>query len=363
MMLTSDALNGIMAALSYRQSAAQCAAHRGHIGLLPGHENKVRGVFVRDTVEVTVSDLVAQLASGQLISVDETAAIKVPMLYGEVYYLTVGTGDSVVHFESNGVPFVRPSYSYAISTFDEMKSAGTFPLLRFSVKDGVFSIDENFIRPCLYADCDERIGEYVARLTEAMQVVADHPNGDRQLLRGCLFRIKAQRRDMPLSDMMLRLAEAAQAIDYVVMNSDEAEVQEEVMEWSLYDVQAWFEWFGRYLERARTVLDGIVIEEEKIDLEAIKQELREEIYDHIKPDLEQMVNDRVDNLSEVLQGRIEEALKDYVNGTVLSELHDRLHSELESDLSDVLYADLYQALYSALYVPEEEVIDTFVPLM
>lgn len=366
MQLTAETLNTLFASFYERQLVAVRSVNIGRIGVMPGYANRVRGVFVRDTIEVEIHDLMAVLPSGIIANIDETAVVKVPLLYGDTYYFTVGVSDALVSFESNGVPFVRNEYSFAISSFDEMVAASAFPLIRFSVKDGVFSIDDQYIMPCLATDGDSRIAGCVGEMADRLRTLAGHPNIADEALRtsllGFAFRLDGfctgARR---VADLVLTTREVASAIDYFIVrpNNQDAEAP---MEPSFFDIDRWFVWLKDYIDSATAILDGVVVEKEKIDLEAIKQELRAEIYDHIQPDLERMVNERVDNLSDALQSRIEDVLKDYVNGKVLVELRDSLRLQLDADLRSSLYADLYQALYAVLFVPKEDE-DAFVPLI
>lgn len=364
--LTAESVNKLAEVLGGFQQSAVSTVAGGRLGLLPGHENKVIGAFVRDTFEVTVKDLMALLPSGKILNVDESAVIKVPLLYGDVYYLTVGTVDETVAFESEGVSFVRNAYGYSISTFEEMVQNVSFPLMRFVVKDGMFSVDDAFMMPCLVMDDEPRLNDFQNRLAESVAVLAKHPNIAKgtvqQLMCSYIFRFNTLTLNR-LAQCFYSLAlEIASAVDFFIMKPN-AENPEAVMEFSPYDPEKWLSWLLGYIERAVKVLDGVVVEEERIDLESIKQELRAEIYEHIQPDLEKMVNERVDSLSEALQTRIEDVLKDYVSGKIRGELHDALKLELDADLRATLYSDLYQALYAVLFVPKEEEDDTFVPLM
>jgi len=363
---TAETVNSLFGSLFQRQTAVIRSVNSGRIGAVPGHANSVRGVFVRDTVEVEIHDFIAVFPSGEVANIDETAVIKMPLLYGNRYYLTVKVSDSVVNFESNGIPFVRNEYAYAISTFEEMVSSCCFPLLRFNVKDGIFSIDDSFIIPCLVMENSPHIAECISDITNHLRTMAEHPNNADRVFRfsalNNAFRLNSYDNQARVSNIIQTTREIASAIDYFVVRQYSSD-PEPLYEPSLYDIEDWFSWLSGYIDRAIVILDGVVVEKEEIDLEAIKQELRAEIYDHIQPDLEQMVNNRVDNLSEALQTRIEEVLKDYVNGKILGELRESLRLQLDSDLRAILYSDLYQALYAVLFVPKEEEEDTYVPLI
>lgn len=364
--LTAESVNKLVETLGDFQQTAVGTVAGGRLGLLSGHENKVRGAFVRNTFEVTVKDFMALLPSGKILNIDESAVINVPLLYGDVYYLTVKMTDDTVTFESEGIPFVRNNYGYSISTFEEMVQNVSFPLMRFVVKDGIFSVDEAFMMPCLVLDTEPRLNDFQNRLAETLTALAKHQNMTKgtaqQMLFNYIFRLNTLTINW-LSQYFYSLAsEIAAAIDVFIMKPN-VETPEEVMEFSSYDPERWLSWLLGYIDKAAKVLDGVVVEEEKIDLESIKQELRAEIYEHIQPDLEKMVNERVDNLSEALQTRIEDVLKDYVSGKIRGELHDALRLELDADLRASLYSDLYQALYSVLCIPKEEEDNTFIPLI
>lgn len=363
--LTAESFNKIIDIFYSLQQTAVSTVLGGKIGLLPGHENSVKGAFVRDMFEIEIKDFVALLPSGKMLHINETAAVKVPLLYGEVYYLTTYVNDDEVDFESEGIPFVRNTYGFSIQTFEEMVETCRFPMFRFVVRDGVFSVDDSFMMPCLSVDDKPRFEDLMNRIEEALSLLSNHPNlqkNDSQTFLNYVFKLRTFRMNQSMIDVYSSGIELANAIDSFIMRqyADEAE---EVMEFSPYDPERWFSWLVGYIERAGHVLDGVVIEEEKIDLDAIKQELRAEIYEHIQPELEKMVNERVDSLSDALQTRIEDVLKDYVSGKIRGELHDALRIELDADIRASLYSDLYQALYSVLFVPKEEKEDDFIPLM
>lgn len=363
--LTAEALNRMIDVFRSFRSAGLKTVTGGRLGLVPGYGNHVRGTFVRDTFEVEIKDLMALLPDGNIINVDQSAVVKIPLLYGDVYYLTVYKSDEVIYFEAEEIPFVRNGYSFSISTYEELEQNCGFPIMRFVVRDGSFSVDDNFMMPCLTTDMEPRMKEWFEKLADAAAVVLNHPNLAKNIYQAMfnyVFRLKVIGDFHPMTQAYALLSELASAINFFILKPN-VDSPEEVVKVSLYDPEKWFTWLLGYFDRAVKVLDGVVLEEEKIDLESIKQELRAEIYDHIQPDLEKMVNERVDSLSEALQTRVEDVLKDYVSGKIRGELHDELCTELDAEIRSSLYADLYQALYSVLFVPKEEEDNSFTPLI
>ena len=136
--------------LDFRQQVALRAALGSHrLGLLPDAAFSCKGMFVKNKLEISHLRCLAVLPSGRIIDADEPVVLPVPMLYGNEYYLTIGIGNGQIAFEKEDVPFSRPQYEYAILSMEQMLQADVFPLMRFSVQEGVFSIDENFIPPYL----------------------------------------------------------------------------------------------------------------------------------------------------------------------------------------------------------------------
>ena len=348
-----------------QQTAIRIALGGRRMGLVPNTDFNNKGTFVRNTFCIDRFQCMALLPSGRMVHTDEEVSVKIPMLYGELYYLTVGIGEELVFFENEGVPFTRPKYVYEIHTMEELEQADLLPIVRFKVKDGEFSIDTEFIAPCLTLESDSRFVSYLERLVEKMEKLATHPNqeeGDgKRLFMRYFFLLKSYRLNNSLHDFILFTQEMAQAIDYYVVTPYTE--HREIPQPSVWDIQVWLEWLVTYMEGAASILDGVVLEDNSIDFEALKAQIKAELYERLNPELyERLVND----LKEVLRVELTKSLSDtltaYLNEHMKPELYSSLFVDLNKTLYDNLYQALYDALYKALYVPVKKEND-FVPMI
>ena len=138
MELTAETFSGIGEQLEFRQQLAiRAALGSNRMGLVPDSPFICNGIFVKNRFEVTGFRCTALLPSGRMIDADEDVQVTIPMLFGNLYYLTVGFSDEKVEFEKKGVPFIRPHYIYGIHTIEEVEKNDLFPLLRFHVARSV----------------------------------------------------------------------------------------------------------------------------------------------------------------------------------------------------------------------------------
>ena len=222
MELTDRTFKELEENLDFRQRVAVRAALGGsRLGLLPGTDFACKGVFVKNTFEVDRFLCTAVLPSGSIISADEKVVIAVPMLFGAQYYLTVALGEEPHSFEKEGVPYVCPQKVYAIHSLDEMEKADVFPVARFKVSDGVFSLDPDFIAPSLLLSSDGRFAAYGASYVAKLQALVSHKNleegeGKRALLR-YLFQLKGYQWNGGVREFVQLTQEIAQAIDFYIV--------------------------------------------------------------------------------------------------------------------------------------------------
>lgn len=351
-----------------RQQAASRAINGDQFGLIPFTEFDNRGGFVRNKLEIERLTCMALLPSGKMLHVDEKVVVSVPLVYGDEYYLACGFGEKEVEFDVDTVPFVRPEYTYGIYSLDELKGTDLFPVMKFKVDNGVFSIDETYIPPCLQLVSDDRFRAYMERLAEGVGILAGHPNlesgeGKRAFQR---YAYLLQRFDTKnRTSHFIRLAyEIAQAVDvYIVVPNTETPTP--IEPYSEYDIVKWLEWLDEYVHSASTILDKVVLEDHTIDFEELKAQVKAELHEQLYPEL----YDRLyEALREKLYAEITEELTakltDYISHQFKAELHDLLSDELSEKLFDSLYQKLYESLYNALYVPEEkEEQEEFMPLI
>ena len=388
MELTAETFSGIGEQWDFRHRLAfRAAVGSNRMGLVPGYPFNCNGVFVKNRFEVSGFRCMALLPSGRVIDADEDIEVTIPMLFGDKYYLTVGFGDDEVEFEKKGVPFVRPHYTYGIHTMEEVEADDLFPLMRFHRAEGIFSADSGYIPPCLLLTENARFKEYIDTYTELMDVLATHANmvegeGKRALLR-YVFLLKSYNLKNSMKDFLLFTQEIAQAIDYYIVKPNR-EVSMDIPQPRQADIQAWLQWLEDYMRGAAIILDGVVLEDNTIDYEALLAQAKKELYEKLHPELiEKLLADMKEELREEMRMQTEQ-LTTYINETLktaileelktemndrqtkmsemLTEKFDELGKQLNESLYEKLYFDLFDNLFKALYVPEPEE-EKFVPLI
>ena len=359
MELTAQTFLEMDSNLDFRQQTAIRAALGEHcIGLLPGRPFSAEGVFYTNKYEIDRLQMTAILPSGRIIQVDESVSIAIPLLYGTTYYQTVGFGEGVTPFEKEGVPYIRPQYSYAIMTKEEMLAADVMPVTRFIVNGGDFSVDSNYIPPCLLLPANDAFAEYHQQFTEQLRALSEHAHlregdGKRSLMR-YFFLMKSCNLQGRVSEYIRMLHEIAQAVDYFIMKPY-AEMPAEIMQPEQADIAQWLDWMVDYLTGANTVLDGLELEDNTIDYEALLAQAKQELYERLNPELyEKLLLQIKDELREEIGKTLTETLTAYMNETMKPELEKLIADELHDRMYDKLYNDLYERLYNALYVPEPE---------
>ena len=354
--------------LARRQEVASRTVNGNQFGLIPFTEFNCQGGFVRNKLEIERLQCMALLPSGKILHIDEKVVITIPLVYGDEYYLACGFGEGQTVFDVKAVPFVRPEYQFGIYPLNELEGSDRFPVMKFKVKDGIFSIDPDYIPPCLHLQSDSRFQPYLKQLSETISQVAEHANlesgeGKRAFQR---YAYLLQRFDTKnRTSHFIRLAyEIAQAVDfYIVMPNTETPTP--IEPYSEYDIVKWLEWLDEYVHSASTILDKVVLEDHTIDFEELKAQVKAELHEQLYPEL----YDRLyEALREKLYAEITEELTakltDYISHQFKAELHDLLSDELSEKLFDSLYQKLYESLYNALYVPEEkEEQEEFMPLI
>ena len=353
--------------LRHRQQAATRAVNGNEFGLIPFTEFDRQGGFVRNKLEIDHLACMALLPSGKILHIDEKVVVTVPLVYGNEYYLACGFGEKEVEFDVKEVPFVRPEYTYGIYSLSELEGTDLFPVMKFKVSDGIFSIDESYIPPCLYLSSDNRFQPYLEQLTKQVSLLAEHPNlesgeGKRAFQRYAylLKSYDTQGRTCPFIQLTY---EIAQAIDYyIVMPNTETPVT--IPAYSGYDIANWLDWLDSYLHNAAGTLDKVVLEDHTIDFDELKAQIKAELYEQLRPELyEQLYTELKAKLYAEISEDLTVRLTDYINQQLKTELYDLLSGELSEELYESLYKNLYESLYNALYVPVEKEEDEFTPLI
>lgn len=353
--------------LRHRQQAATRAVNGNEFGLIPFTEFDRQGGFVRNKLEIDHLACMALLPSGKILHIDEKVVVTVPLVYGNEYYLACGFGEKEVEFDVKEVPFVRPEYTYGIYSLSELEGTDLFPVMKFKVSDGIFSIDESYIPPCLYLSSDNRFQPYLEQLTKQVSLLAEHPNlesGERKrAFQRYAYLLKSydnQGRTCPFIQLTY---EIAQAIDYYIVTPN-TETPVTIPAYSGYDIANWLDWLDSYLHNAAGTLDKVVLEDHTIDFDELKAQIKAELYEQLRPELyEQLYTELKAKLYAEISEDLTVRLTDYINQQLKTELHDLLSGELSEELYESLYKNLYESLYNALYVPVEKEEDEFTPLI
>ena len=353
--------------LRHRQQAATRAVNGNEFGLIPFTEFDRQGGFVRNKLEIDHLACMALLPSGKILHIDEKVVVTVPLVYGNEYYLACGFGEKEVEFDVKEVPFVQPEYTYGIYSLSELEGTDLFPVMKFKVSDGIFSIDESYIPPCLYLSSNNRFQPYLEQLTKQVSLLAEHPNlesgeGKRAFQRYAylLKSYDTQGRTCPFIQLTY---EIAQAIDYYIVTPN-TETPVTIPAYSGYDIANWLDWLDSYLHNAAGTLDKVVLEDHSIDFDELKAQIKAELYEQLRPELyEQLYTELKAKLYAEISEDLTVRLTDYINQQLKTELHDLLSGELSEELYESLYKNLYESLYNALYVPVEKEEDEFTPLI
>jgi hypothetical protein len=270
---------------------------------------------------------------------------------------------------------------------DEVEAGDLFPLMRFHVAEGIFSADPSYMPPCLLLTENPRFKEYISSYAEQMTILSTHANladgeGKRAFLR-YVFLLKSYNLKNSLKDFILFTQEMAQAIDYYVVVPNR-EQSMDIPQPQQIDIQEWLQWFEDYMKGAAVILDGVVLEDNTIDYEALLAQAKKELYDKLHPELiEKLLADMKEELRAEMRQQTEQ-LTTYINETLknnileqlstemnerqtklnemLTEKFDELGRNLNESLYEKLYFDLFENLFKALYVPEPEE-EKFVPLI
>lgn len=368
MELTAQTFVELDKSLARNQQITHRIANGNHFGVIPGMPFHCQGMFVKKTLEITPLTFMALMPSGKILHVDENVVVDIPILYGKEYYLGCKQGDKVRAFDKERVPFVCPEPVCSIYTLEELEADDILPLMKFKVVEGVFSVDKNYMLPFLNLESDSRFSDYIQAFIEKVGVLAEHPNlesgeGKRGLMRYA-FLLKNYSLQSRVSHFIQLLQELAQAVDYYIV-SPNTEKPMDLLACSPYDVASWLEWLKGYLHGAATILDGVVLEDRTIDFEALKAQVKEELYQQLYPELRAaLYKDLHNDLKKEIWDELYVSLSDYINGNFKKEIYELLEGKLSEDLYARLYKALYEGLYNALYVePVEEEEEEFVPLI
>jgi hypothetical protein len=367
MELTAQTFLDMDANLDFRQQVAIRAALGDRcMGLLPETTFDCSGSFYVNKFEIERFRCTALLPSGKIIQVDEPVSISVPMLYGNVYYLTVGFGTGQSTFEKEGVPYIRPQYAYAIHSIEEVMSNDVLPITRFVVNNGTFAEDNDFVPPCLMLSSHPVFNELKQHYADLLLKLAEHKNlkeGDgKRAMQRYLFMMKAFNMEGRVADFVSLTQEIAQAVDYFIMRPN-TEQQVEIPQPVQGDIMKWLRWLEEYLTGTVAMLDGVVLEDDTIDYETLLAQAKKELYEQLNPELYAKLLETIEEeLRDELTKSLRNELTSYMEDTVKPELGRILSNELHEKLYEKLYTELFEHLFNALYVPEPEEKE-FIPMI
>lgn len=358
MELTANTFKELANNLYTKQKIANCIANNNRIGILPDEKFDCTGNFVKNVLEIPHFRCLALLPSGQIIDAEEDVSVKIPILYGNKYYLTVGVGKEKITFDKKEVTLMRPQYVYGIHTLEEVEQSDLMPVMKFIVADGRFSINKNYIPPCLLINANEQFGNYVKQYTETLDSISSHANLEEGEAKRCIlhykFVLESYDPRHSTCELMQFLQEIAHALEYHIVRPN-SENKPEIPSYTPYDAEEWLNWFDNYLKGMVTILDNVVLEDHSIDYEQLKEDLRKEIYDRVYPELyEQIKKEILERFNPDMEKQIKEALTNYVDQDLRQQLDESLTEKLDKSLQEQLYPRLYDTLYDALYVPVEE---------
>ncbi|MFR9650577.1 MAG: hypothetical protein SNG35_00940 [Rikenellaceae bacterium] len=337
-------------------------------GVIPYSRFECEPTFVRKSVEIAHLRCLAMLPSGRLLDVDEAVVLQMPMLYGEEYYLTVSEeSETTTSYSERGVDLLKPNYIYAINTLADIEeSRQQIPLVKFNVRDGVFSIATEYIPPFIQLNSHDEFGRFVATCSDLLSGIAEHANfesgeGQRTFIRYA-FMFKHYNLNSRVKDLVALTIEITMALNYYIVEPNN-QTPLKVEGCSIYDIVRWMKLFIEYINGASSILDGVVLEDKSIDMDRLKAEIKAELHEQIYEELfQRLYSDMSVKLREEITEEIRGAVVGYINDELRDVLHRNLKVELSDEMTAKLFDELYVKLYDALYVkPEEE--EEFIPIM
>lgn len=365
--ITTELLNGIEESTEERQRLLRRVMYGTKYGILPGTKCDVRGFFVKKHFEFEIRELKALLPSGKLLDIEEKGKVAIPKLGEGDYFVTVGFGEKMVEFTSKGVIYSRPEYVYKIYGKDDAGEHDVLPLFKMRVEDGTVSMDEEYLIPCMQTDSYDCFRDIVGEMAERTRLIAEHKSmgeGDgRRTMLEFMFRLKETDKCCQLTDLLALMRELARAVNYYIIEKY-AEEKDIIPECRQNDVREWIKWLNGYLEKALAVLDGVTLDDDKIDYETLKAQLKEEILGQLREEIDEKISSNVGKMGEELRTEISESIRKYVDEEFREALTAEISETLQNALREELFDSLFDDLYNALYVPEQEdEEEKFMPLI
>ena len=364
--MSSQLLNRLNTNIEHRNIMTIKALLGDVFGVVPGGELSAEGFFVKGNLEIPSLKCFALLPSGRYVSIDEDVVFNMPKLGSGTYYLCAGIGKDEIEFECEDTLMVRPTYDFEILDFESLRQRDVIPLMRLLVSDGTCSIDDGFIVPRLVASDNDRILGLCAEIADVLEFVSLHDNVDEAhgkylFVRYCVL-LRRSLKDYSVSKLIHRLHSLADLLDDFIFSPNDR--HEDIAEFSYYDIEKWLLWMRDYIKRAAEILDGLVPEKKELDIDALVAQITESVTATLKPQLTEILTSELRAaLMQEMEARIDDKLKEFLDGTFSARTHDTLKEELDNELHPALYDSLYKTLYDALYLPPAEEDDNYVPLI
>lgn len=367
MELTEQTFRELENSIARKEHITQKISANSQFGIIPDTPFHCSGVFVRKSVEISPLQVMALMPSGEVLHIDENVAVEIPMLYGTEYYLGYSLGQGERYFDKEGIPFVCRETQAGIYTITELVEKGAFPLMKFTVSDGKFSMDKTYVPPCLHLSSHPTLMAFPAAFAQQVERLANHANLElgeaKRTMRHYGFALRGMNSRSSVYELVELLQEIARSVEFYVMQPNLSQVPT-IETYSEYDIVKWTTWLRNYLNGAVDVLDKVVLEDTSIDYDSLKEQVKDELHKRLYPELRALVEEQMyQHLRTQLSEQLSQSLNDYINGTFRETLQQALHQEISQQLTQELSQSLYQSLYNALYKPVEKEEDVFMPLI
>ena len=365
MELTEQTFKELENSIARKEHITNKISARAQFGIIPDTPFMCSGMFVRKTIEISPLRVMALMPSGEVLHIDENVVVEIPMLYGDEYFLGYNHGDGERYFDKEGIPFVYRETKAGIYTLAELKENGALPLMKFTVSDGKFTIDQSYVPPCISLQSHHALVALPAEFAQLVDMLAGHEHlelGEAQrTMRHYGFALRGINSNSRLQDLIELLQEIARSVEYYIMQPNLTEVPA-IEEYSMYDTIKWCNWLRGYLSGAITVLDKVELQDHSIDYDKLKEQVKDELYQQLYPQLRSLLEeDMYNELQSKLRQELMDSLTTYLNNDVKTCVEATLHQQLSDQLTESLSASLYQRLYDALYRPVVKEEDTFMP--
>ena len=366
MVLSSRLLNSLNKNIEHRNIMTIKTLLGDVFGVVPGGELSADGFFVKGNLEIPSLKCSALLPSGRYVSVDESVVFPIPKLDAGTYYLCVGIGKDEIEFECDDTLMVRPAYDFGILDFESLRQRDVIPLMRLLVSDGTCSIDEDFIVPHLVASDNDRILGLCAEIADMLEGVVSHDNVDEAYGKYLFVRygvlLRGNLKDYPVSKLIQRLRDLADILDAFIFSPNDR--HEDIPEFSYFDIERYLLWMRDYVKRAGEILDGLAMVKNELDVDALVARIEESVTGTLKPQLTEILTSELrEALLQEMEARIDDRLREFIDGTFSARTHDTLKEELGNELNPALFESLYKALYDALYLPPAVEDENYLPLI